>query len=294
MATNGTSSPPSNFNASSTVPLWLDGKEVTSSSTFDVISPLDHKPLYKASSASEEDALKAIASAEKAAKSWGKTKPAERRDIFIRAAELFKKRKDELYHYSRTETGAPVSMFDFEHNLTYQACLSVAGLIQVATTATSPAVVEEGSSAMVVKEPYGVVLGIAPWNAPYVLGLRACLQPLAMYVSADRAIAILGKILTLRQGQCGHSQRPRSRTRDLLGNLVRSSRGRSPSRRFEHNLPSAFGCRTHHKHLSNTPGNQENKLHRLHQRRLHHCRPCRQESEANGDGTWWQSTFDRL
>lgn len=71
-------------------------------------------------------------------------------------------------------------MFAFEHNLAYQACLSVAGLIQVATTSTSPIISEEGSSALVIKEPYGVVLGIAPWNAPYALGLRACLQPLAM------------------------------------------------------------------------------------------------------------------
>jgi acyl-CoA reductase-like NAD-dependent aldehyde dehydrogenase len=178
--TNGTAPSGSNFNSSSTIPLWLDGKEVTPSSTFDVISPLDQKTLYKASSASEEDALKAIASAEKAAKAWGKTKPNERRDIFLRAAEGFKKRKDELHQYSRTETGAAESMFSFEHNLAYQACLSVAGLIQVATTSSSPVVAEEGSSALIIKEPYGVVLGIAPWNAPYVLGLRACLQPLAM------------------------------------------------------------------------------------------------------------------
>lgn len=181
-STNGLNSSSSIFNTSSTIPLWLDGKEVTSSSTFDVVSPVDHKTLYKASSASEEDALKAIASAEKAAKAWAKSKPAERRDIFLRAAEEFKRRRDELYQYSRTETGAPESMFVFEHNLAYQACLSVAGLIQVATTSSSPVVAEEGTSALVVKEPYGVVLGIAPWNAPYVLGLRACLQPLAMYV----------------------------------------------------------------------------------------------------------------
>lgn len=74
-------------------------------------------------------------------------------------------------------------MFNFEHNLAYQACLSVAGLIQIATTSTSPVVADEGTSALVVKEPYGVILGIAPWNAPYVLGLRAFLQPIAMFVS---------------------------------------------------------------------------------------------------------------
>ena len=184
--TNGTAASGSSFNTSSTIPLWLDGKEVTLSSTFDVVSPVDHKTLYKASSGSDEDALKAIASAEKAFKTWSKTKPNERRDVFLRAAEGFKKRKDELYQYAKTETGAADGMFAFEHNLAYQACLSVAGLIQVASTASAPVVAEEGTSALIVKEPYGVILGIAPWNAPYVLGLRACLQPLAMYVSATR------------------------------------------------------------------------------------------------------------
>lgn len=182
MATNGAngSSPPSRFDGSSTIPLWLDGKEVKLSSTFDVISPLDHNVAWQSSAASEEDALKAIESAAKAFKTWSKTKPNTRRDIFLRAAEGFKKRRDEQYHYSHTETGAAESMFAFEHNLAYEACLSVAGLIQVATTSSVPVVAEEGSNALLLKEPFGVVLGIAPWNAPHVLGLRACLQPLAM------------------------------------------------------------------------------------------------------------------
>ncbi|OAP58865.1 hypothetical protein AYL99_06162 [Fonsecaea erecta] len=178
--TNGAHAPTPAFDSSSTIPLWLDGKEVTLSSTFDVVSPLDQKTLYKCSSADEEDVHKAIASAEKAFTTWSQTKPNVRRDIFLRAADEFKKRRDELKHYSYSETGAAESMFAFEHNLAYEACKSVAGLIQVASTSTMPVVGEEGSSAMVVKEPYGVILGIAPWNAPNVLGLRACLQPLAM------------------------------------------------------------------------------------------------------------------
>ena len=35
------------------------------------------------------------------------------------------------------------------------------------------------SYAMVFNEPMGVVLGIAPWNAPILLGLRALVAPLA-------------------------------------------------------------------------------------------------------------------
>jgi len=72
------------------------------------------------------------------------------------------------------------AFFAFEHEGAVQACRDVAGLIQVATIASMPVIDAEGSSSAVLNEPYGVVLGIAPWNAPNVLGLRACLQPLAM------------------------------------------------------------------------------------------------------------------
>jgi acyl-CoA reductase-like NAD-dependent aldehyde dehydrogenase len=57
-------------------------------------------------------------------------------------------------------------------------CVSIAGLIQVASESAAR-VVNEGC-ALLLKEPWGVVLAIAPWNAPYVLGVRAILTPLAM------------------------------------------------------------------------------------------------------------------
>ncbi|KAF7352467.1 Clathrin assembly protein [Mycena venus] len=50
-------------------------------------------------------------------------------------------------------------------------CSSIAGSIPICQ--------DEGTSALVLKEPYGVVLGIAPWNAPHALGVRAVLYPLA-------------------------------------------------------------------------------------------------------------------
>ena len=36
-----------------------------------------------------------------------------------------------------------------------------------------------GSLAMAYRQPVGVVLGIAPWNAPIILGVRAIAMPLA-------------------------------------------------------------------------------------------------------------------
>jgi acyl-CoA reductase-like NAD-dependent aldehyde dehydrogenase len=162
-----------------TVPLWLDGNETTTTLTYDVISPSTNQVLYRASSASVDDANRAIESARVAFESWSRFKPALRRDILLRAAEVLQTRKEEMRNIIKQETGEIDSMFDFEFNLAVEACKSVAGLIP-AVRGSVPILSEEGRSAMVLQEPYGVVLSVAPWNAPYALGFRACLAPLAM------------------------------------------------------------------------------------------------------------------
>ncbi|KAK5042881.1 hypothetical protein LTR84_012414 [Exophiala bonariae] len=176
MTTNGGQA--SFFDGSSTVPLWIDGKEVISSSTFEVTSAVTHQTLYRASSAGEEEIKTAVNSAQTAFKTWSLTKPAVRRDIFLQAAKEFEKRRDELKRYSYNETGQSPAFFGFEYSAAIDICVSIAGLIQVASESVAP-VVNEGS-ALLLKEPWGVVLAIAPWNAPHVLGVRAILTPLAM------------------------------------------------------------------------------------------------------------------
>ena len=177
--TNGHEAKATGFDSSSTIPLWLDGKEITTNQTLDVTSPVTNKKLYTAAAATEEDALKAVEAASRALPAWSATKPAKRRDIFLRAAEEFARRRDECYKYAFEETGSPPPMFGFEFQGAIELCKDIAGLIQT-IQGSVPTIAEEGSSAMMLKEPYGVVLAIAPWNAPYVLGVRSCLQPLAM------------------------------------------------------------------------------------------------------------------
>lgn len=178
MATNGDTK--SDFNASSTVPLWLNGEQVTTSASFDVISPLNNKTAWKSSAATEDDATKAVASAEEAFKTWSKTKPAYRRDIFLRTAEILRNRRDQARHYSYQETGAAQGMFDFEFPAACEQLIAVAGLVEPALTSSMPVSSNDGMRTVLSKQPYGVVLAIAPWNAPHILGIRACLQPLAM------------------------------------------------------------------------------------------------------------------
>ncbi|KAF3070118.1 hypothetical protein CFAM422_006635 [Trichoderma lentiforme] len=71
-----------------------------------------------------------------------------------------------MFYFSHTEIGVNREIFNHEHGVA-SACRSIADLIQVVTTSTSPVIAASGRSALVVKEPYCVVLGIfSPEHSP--------------------------------------------------------------------------------------------------------------------------------
>ena len=170
----------SSFSQDWVVPLWRDGQQVKTIGSYDVVSPLTDKLLYKSSSASVEDADAAVSAAEKAFPTWSKTKPGFRRDLFLRAADELVKRKDELWHLCSTEVGSTPPYFEFDFADALESLKSCAGLIAAASVQGQvPHMLDDERSAMVIKEPYGVVVAIAPWNCPCILGLRSFLGPLA-------------------------------------------------------------------------------------------------------------------
>ena len=153
--TNGNSS---NY----TVPLLINGAEITTNTTFDVIDPATESTVWKSSSAAVEDVRNAVKAAEAVFPAWAKTKPFARREIFLRAAAILEKRRDELAEYMKLETAAT------DHSAHLNVTSAVAQLRQVASDTVAeagfvPVSAEEGRSAMVIKEPYGVVMSIAAW-----------------------------------------------------------------------------------------------------------------------------------
>jgi acyl-CoA reductase-like NAD-dependent aldehyde dehydrogenase len=177
-----------------TIPLWINGKEVTTSSTFDVTSPGTGKKLWSCSSVSKAEALEAVSVAGTALSSWSKTKPAFRREILIRAADLLEKRLEEAHSYMHQETGAADAFCKFNTTTTLEIFRDVAGRIMPALQGEIPVCQADGTSALLLKEPYGVILSIAPWNAPYILGLRSIIYALA----AGNTIVFKGSELSPR------------------------------------------------------------------------------------------------
>ena len=112
---------------SSPVPLWIGGKEVTTETTFDVISPNDGKKLWSASSVSPKEAVQAVEAAQTALKTWRKVKPAQIRTILLKAADIFEARQEELSKYMMEETGALTAFTGFNLTVTAENFRDVAG-----------------------------------------------------------------------------------------------------------------------------------------------------------------------
>jgi acyl-CoA reductase-like NAD-dependent aldehyde dehydrogenase len=144
------------------VALLINGKSLETKSKFTVINPQTGNEAWECSSASVEDAAKAVEAAKTAFPAWSKTKPAVRRDIFLKAADLIEARKVALASFMETETGAATPFISFNISTTASQLRDMAGRIS-GIQGSFPTPDEEGRSALILKEPYGVVLGIAPW-----------------------------------------------------------------------------------------------------------------------------------
>lgn len=153
------------------VPLQINGAEIiTTGRTFDVINPATESVVWKSSAASVEDARNAVQAAQAAFPAWAKTKPSVRRDIMLTAANILERRTDELVEYMKLETAANDHSCHLNVRGSVEQLRVVASSIAVAEAGFVPVSGEEGRSAVVMREPYGVVLGIAPWYVPSPVG----------------------------------------------------------------------------------------------------------------------------
>ncbi|KAL4779603.1 Aldehyde/histidinol dehydrogenase [Aspergillus varians] len=160
------------------LPLLINNKSVVTDNVIEVHNPATGDLLYACAGASVDDANRAVVAARTAFPGWSKTHPRERRAILSKAADIMLSRKEELIRIQTEETGAGRLFVEKTFVGSVAFLRDFAGMIPT-LEGKAPIVSEEGQSALVVKQPYGVVLGIAPWNAPFILGTRAIALALA-------------------------------------------------------------------------------------------------------------------
>ena len=160
--------------------MLINGLKVTAerNATFERRNPLDGTVATRAPACSSADAVMAVEAAAEAFRSWSETGPSERRMLLLKAADALEAKTAAFVEAVPAETGATGMWAGFNVML-------AAGMIREAASMTTQIGGElipsdvPGSLAMGVRQPAGVVLGIAPWNAPIILGVRAIATPLA-------------------------------------------------------------------------------------------------------------------
>ena len=146
--------------------------------TFDRLNPLTGEVASRAAAATPEDAVRAVEAAAAAFPAWSEVAPAARRAMLNKAADLLDGKASEFAPLMAAETGATAMWAGFN-------CMLAANMLRegaAMTTQISGEVIPSnvpGSLAMGYRQPVGVVVGIAPWNAPVILGVRSLAMPLA-------------------------------------------------------------------------------------------------------------------
>lgn len=144
------------------IKLHIGGHNVTSEASFEVKSPATGKPIRRVWGAGVHEANEAVAAAAAALPSWRDTPPQVRRDILLRAAEIVIQRKDEFWHHFSEEIGGQRPFCEVNHRLSREIILDVASRVTTLED-RSPRLSSPDQGAIVFREPYGVVLAIAPW-----------------------------------------------------------------------------------------------------------------------------------
>lgn len=162
------------------VQLLIDGEMIDAKGgkTFQRIDPISGEIATEAAAAQPEDVEKAIQSAQKGFLNWSALSPTERRMRLLKAAELMEKRSGDFILTARKETGSTDAWYGFNAALSANILREAAAMTTQIDGALLPTDLP-GNLSMAMRVPCGVVLSIAPWNAPVILATRAIAMPLA-------------------------------------------------------------------------------------------------------------------
>ncbi|MFE8646387.1 aldehyde dehydrogenase [Sphingomonas sp. NCPPB 2930] len=164
----------------STISMLIGGqpRPAGNGATFTRKNPLDGQVATTAPAATPDDARAAVDAAAQAFPAWAALGPGARRALLMKASAALEAKGDAFAAAMAAETGASGMWAGFNVHLAAGMLLEAAALTTQVGGEQIPSDVP-GSLSLAVRQPAGVVLGIAPWNAPVILGVRAIATPLA-------------------------------------------------------------------------------------------------------------------
>lgn len=164
------------------VPCLMDNKPLRTNKTFSVkdMGEKDGKVLYEVNCVTVKEVENIVVSAQTAFQNWKQTTIQQRRTIFLRAIELLKERMEMIVNTIVKETvvGKGFARYQVEKGAISHLEECMTSLAEALKATVLPET-QPGVRKYVYYQPFGVVLGIAPWNAPFVLALRSVLWAIA-------------------------------------------------------------------------------------------------------------------
>ncbi len=166
--------------AMNAITLLIGGKDrpASGNAAYQRLNPISGEVASTVAAATVEDAIRAADAAAAAFPAWSALGPTERRARLNKAADLLEGKAEEFTKLMMAEIGATAGWAGFNVHL-------AAGMLREAAAMTTQIAGEviptdkPNNLAMAFRQPVSVVLGIAPWNAPVILGVRAVAMPLA-------------------------------------------------------------------------------------------------------------------
>jgi len=162
------------------ISMLINGESTESAGgkTFERRDPVTGEVATIAPAATVADVKAAVKAASDAYPAWSATGPTARRMLLLKAADAMEANAERITGLMITETGSTGPWAGFN-------CMLAAGMLREAASLTTQITGEiipankPGTLAMAQRKSLGVCVGIAPWNAPIILGTRAVATAIA-------------------------------------------------------------------------------------------------------------------
>lgn len=167
--------------------LFINGEfvEAADKRTFDDINPHDESVIAKISMAGKADLEAAVASAKAAQPAWGAAAPAKRASAIWKIGDEIMKRRHEFAALEAMDSGKPYSeCFNIDVPMAADHFKYFASILRGLQGETIP--VNDNLFVYTLREPLGIVGGIAPWNFPLLMAARK----IAPAIAAGNAVIL--------------------------------------------------------------------------------------------------------
>lgn len=146
----------------------INGEEISSATTFQVINPANEEVIAEVPSATKEILDTAVDGAKKAFKEWSKKSADERGEYLVKFADELEKHKENLMTLLTKEQGKP------RHSGSAgELNMSIQWLRELSLQRLESKIIEDNETHTVEQRftPLGVVGAITPWNFPILLAI---------------------------------------------------------------------------------------------------------------------------